>query len=172
MHVPIQTVAGLETPTQGRAAVWSRRAFLALLVAFVLAGLLGFLGVRTATGHASEDGWTVTVEHASVARSGLDVPWHVVVRHPGGFDDDVTLAVTGRYFDIFETQGFVPEPSDETRDGDTRYLTFAKPSGDTLVVDFDAYVQPSAQRGRSGTVAVVDDGRRVAAVDFHTTLLP
>jgi hypothetical protein len=143
-----------------------------LLLLFVLAGLTGLLGVHSVTSHASEDGWTMTLEHAGVARPGLDVPWEVTVTHAGGFRSDVTLAVTADYFDIFETQGFHPQPSDETNDGSTLYLTFSAPPGDTLRVSYDAYIQPASQRGRSGTVSVVDGGRRVASIDFKTFLMP
>jgi hypothetical protein len=168
----MQTIEGLETPGQGTAAIWSRRGFLTLLLVFVLAGLTGLLGVRTATVSADSDGWTLALLHATTARAGLDVPWQVTVTHEGGFGKDVTLAVTGDYFDIFETQGFNPDPSDATRDGDTLYLTFAAPPGDTFVVAYDAYIQPASQVGRDGTLSVLDDGDRVATVDFDTTLLP
>jgi hypothetical protein len=173
VDTPTSTLSGIETTTpQGGLAVWGRRAFLLLLLCFILAGLLGLLGVRTSTARTEMDGWTVSVEHAAIARSGLDVPWQVTVTHPGGFGKELTLAVTGDYFDIFESQGFDPEPSDETSDGQTLYLTFQAPAGDTFVLSYDAYVQPSAQIGRDGTVAVLVDGERVAATDFRTRLLP
>jgi len=169
------TLSGVESTAQGRAAIWSRRGFLLALALFVGAGLLGLLGVHTTTTSTEEGGWSVDVKHAAVARAGLDVPWQVTVRHPGGFGKEITLAVTGSYFAMFETQGWRPAPSDETRDGDTYYMTFTAPSGDTFVVSYDAYIQPAAQRGHAGTVAVLDGGAdapSVATVDFQTTLLP
>jgi hypothetical protein len=173
VKLPASTLHGLESSAEGRVAVVLRRGFLVLLFLFVLAGLIGLLGVRTTTSRASEADWTLSLRHASIARAGLDVPWEVTVTHQGGFDsDEVVLAVTGEYFDIFESQGFNPEPSDETRDSATRYLTFNAPPGDTLKVSYDAYIQPASQIGRSGTVSVVDGGRRVASVDFRTFLLP
>jgi hypothetical protein len=172
VNVPVSTLEGIESRAQGRTALWSRRGFLVLLLVFVLAGLTGLLGDRTATERGSGDGWSLALHHATTARAGLDVPWQVTVTHEGGFAEDLTLAVTGDYFDIYETQGFHPEPSDSTRDGDTLYLTFAVPPGETFVVAYDAYIQPSSQVGRGGTLSVVDDGARVATVDFHTTLLP
>jgi hypothetical protein len=168
----MQTIEGLETRAQGTVAVWSRRGFLALLLVVVLAGLAGLLGVRTATESADDAGWTLSLDHAITARAGLDVPWQVTVTREGGFGKEIELAVTGDYFDIYETQGFTPEPAEETRDGDTLFLTFTAPPGDTFVVSYDAYIQPASQVGRSGTVSVVDDGVRFASVDFDTTLLP
>jgi hypothetical protein len=89
-----------------------------------------------------------------------------------GFDKELTLAVTGDYFDLFETQGFHPEPTESTRDGSTLYLTFTAPESDTFVVAYDAYIQPSAQRGASATVAVVDGTTPLVQVRYRTRLLP
>jgi hypothetical protein len=173
VRLPESSIQGLQTPDQDRVSVWTRRAVLSLLLVFVLAGAASLLGVRTTERSASESGWKLAVKHAAVARAGLDVPWQVTVTHAGGFHGTVQLAVTGRYFDIFETQGFHPEPSDESRDGDTLYLSFKPPdSGDTMVVAYDAYIQPASQAGRRGSVSVVDGGQRVATVDFRTRLLP
>jgi hypothetical protein len=138
----------------------------------VAADLLSLLGVRTSTTSAQRDGYSLTLHYPSVARAGLDTPWQVTVTHRGGFGKQVTLAVSGSYFNIFETQGFHPEPADETRDAQTLYLTFTAPPGDTFVVDFDAYIQPSSQQGRSATLAVVDGGTPVVSLDYHTRLWP
>lgn len=172
MRVPASTLAGLETRGESRTATWTRRGFLVVLLVFVLAGLTGRLGVSTATESASAEGYDLSLHYATTARAGLDVTFEATVTHPGGFDDDVVLAITGDYFDIFETQGFFPEPSDTTRDATTLYLTFAAPAGDTLTVSYDAYVQPSSQVGRDGTLSVLVDGEPTASVDFDTTLLP
>ncbi len=171
--LPETTLEGLESRGQDVAGLWGRRVFLAAFAVILVAGLAGLLGVRGATADASEDGWSVELDYASIARAGLDVPFTATVRHDGGFDEVVTLALTADYLDIYETQGFHPDPSATRRDGDTLYLTFDAPAeGDTFVVSYDAYIQPSAQRGRDGTLAVLTDGREVAAVPFRTRLLP
>lgn len=173
VDLPVSTLTGLEGARADRVATWARRAFLLLLVGVVVAGLLGVLGVRSRTASASQAGWTVDLRYAAVARAGLDVPWQVTVRHRGGFGGQpVTLAVTGEYFAIYETQGFFPEPSAQARDGDTLYLEFDAPPGDVLVVSYDAYVQPASQVGRSGTVGVYDGTRVLAPVAFRTRLVP
>jgi hypothetical protein len=153
-------------------ALWMRRAMLAGMALAVAADLFSLLGVHTSSVSSQRDGYTLTLHYPSVARAGLDTPWQATVTHPGGFGKQVTLAVTGDYFNIFETQGFHPNPSDETRDGTTLYLTFSAPPGDTFVVDFDAYIQPASQQGRSATLAVIDAGAPVVSVDFRTRLLP
>lgn len=153
-------------------AMWARRAMLTAMALVVAADLFSLLGVHTSSVSAEDNGYAVTLDYPSVARAGLDTPWQATVTHPGGFGKQLTLAVTGSYFNIFETQGFHPNPSDETRDGQTLYLTFTAPPGDTFVVDFDTYVQPASQQGRSATLTVIDGGVRQVSVDFHTRLMP
>ena len=172
-RLPESTLVGLETGERELSAAWGRRVVLAAMSALVLAGALGLLGVRTETSTATDGTWHLSVEHASVARAGLDVPWQATVVHPGGFGKTLTLAVTGDYFDIYETQGFHPEPSATTRDAHTLYLTFdTPPSGDVFTVAYDAYIQPASQQGRDATVAVLDHGATVASVHIDTHLLP
>jgi hypothetical protein len=153
-------------------ALWLRRGMLGAMVLVVAADLLSLLGVRTDSVSATGNGYDLTVHYPALARAGLDTPWQVTVTHPGGFGKELTLGVTGDYFNIFETQGFHPNPSDETRDGTTLYLTFTAPKGDTFVVDFDAYIQPASQQGRAATVSVVDQGAAMVSVDLETRLLP
>jgi hypothetical protein len=149
-----------------------RRLLVGLLTVIVLAGAAGLFGVRSSEATASNAGWTVSVTYASVARAGLDVPWTVAVRREGGFTGPVTLAVTADYFDIYEEQGLDPTPATETSDGERLIWTFDLPPGDTLAVDFDAYIQPSSQLGASGEVAVLDGGVPVVTVPFGTWLVP
>ena len=173
LTVPESTLEGLESRRQDVLGARWRRVFLVVLAVVVAAGLAGLLGVRDATARADEGGWSLRLHYAATARAGLDVPFTVTVRHEGGLGKQVTLALTGDYLDIYETQGFHPEPSATTRDADTLYLTFdAPPDGDTLTVSYDAYVQPASQIGRGATLGVLDDGHQVAVVDFHTRLLP
>lgn len=173
MQVPVSTLEGIEVADPAW-VVWAKRSFLALVLVVVLAGLCGLLGARSATSSTRGGAWELALTHAATARAGLDVPWQVTARHAGGLPDQVTLAVTGSYFDVFETQGFTPEPAESSRDGETLFLTFdTPPSGDTLVVAYDAYIQPSSQVGAGGTVAVLDaDDRPLASLAFNTALLP
>lgn len=171
--LPDSTYKGLENRRLDLTGLWARRAFLTALAVTLVLGLLGWLGVRTATESARASGWTLSLEYASVARAGLDVPWQVTVQHAGGLGTTVTLALTGDYLDIYETQGFHPQPSAEWRDGTTLYLQFdAPPDSDTMVVAYDAYIQPAAQDGRAGSLAVVQEGAPVARVRFATRVLP
>ncbi len=171
--MPYSTLDTVHPPTVRDTGVRARRIGTAVLAAFVLAGLAGVFGVQVATAHASGGGYDVSIQHASIARAGLDVPWRVTVRREGGFDSAVTLAMTADYLRIFEHQGWAPEPTDQVRDGEWLYLTFAAPEGPELIVDLDTYVQPSAPVGASGQVGVLDaDGALVAVATFSTRLLP
>jgi hypothetical protein len=173
VDLPDRTLTGFETTGQQRSSSWGRRAILTVLLVFVLLGAAGWLGVRSSTERATAGGYTLEVTHASVARAGLDVPLRITVESPAGFAKDVTIAVTGDYFGIDETQGFHPEPSDSTRNGSTLFLTFTAPDSHELVVDFDAYVQPASQQGRGADIAVVDNAERpLVSVHIDTVLLP
>jgi hypothetical protein len=42
------------------------------------------------------------VHYAEVARAGLDVPFRITVQWQSGVDQDVTLAVSSEYLDLFD----------------------------------------------------------------------
>lgn len=170
----LSTVSDLD---EGRpaAALAARRLVLVAVLLLVGAGLGGLLGVRTEATTRTGQGYTLRLDYPASGRSGLDARWQVRVEHPDGFEDKLTLAVTGDYFDIFETQGFFPEPSETTRDGETLYLTFDSPEGTTFLLDYDAYIQPASQQGRSAHLAVVDSptgGNELVGLDYTTRLVP
>lgn len=165
----LDDVRDAESTRRGRAG---RRVAVGGLVLLVVLGLAGAFGARSSVATSSADGYEVRVEYPAVARAGLDVPWRVSVRHEGGFAGPVTIAVTKGYFEIFETQGFSPEPEADSAGGRYRYLQFAPPPGDTLSVSYDAYIQPSSQIGRRAQVAVLVEGREVGRVRYTTWLVP
>jgi len=170
-----ETLSDVSGHGSSRRAAIGRRALLAGMAAFVGAGASGWLGLRTQTRRASGGGYSMRLDYPRVARAGLDVTWRVTVRRDRPFEPavPVVLAVTGTFFDLFETQGFYPEPDAESRDGRWRYLEFTTAEGsDEMVVDFDTYVQPAAQLGREAEVRLVVDDVEHAAIRWTTTLLP
>ncbi len=166
------TLEGLEREPAARLRTWASRVTLALLLVVVLTGLSGRLGVHTETVSASGNGYTLKLEYPRIARAGLDVTWRVTIHRDGGFGKTIDLAVSADQFDIYETQGFFPEPDSSTRDADTLTMTFVPPNGETFVVTFDAYIQPSSQVGRDATMSVMDSGEAAATVSFSTLLAP
>ena len=173
MELPESTIDDEQSSRQTRTSVMVRRGVLAFFLLILVAGAVGLLGVHSTTASSSENGWTLQLEYAEVARGGLDVPWEVTVEREGGFNGPITLALTGDYLDIYETQAFHPEPSASMRDATTLFLEFdPPPSGEVFVVAYDAYIQPGSQRGKDAAVAVVDQGVQTARVEFRTRLLP
>lgn len=143
------------------------------LLGVIGAALLGAFGTRTTERSATQDGWTVGVRYASVARAGLDVPVTITAHRGCGFDEDVVVAVTSDYLRFLDQQSTGPEPAEQTRDASSTYLTFTPPDGDTLTVDIEAYVRALHRTDAAGTVAVVTaDGNLVAPVNIRTRLIP
>jgi hypothetical protein len=158
--------------SSGRGSLWLGRAARAAIVLVIALGAVGLLGLHTSSESTTSGRYRLTVDYPRIARAGLDTLWQVTVVREGGFDHDITLAVSAEYFAMYESQRFFPEPTAETRDANTLYLTFSKPPGDTLIVGYDAYIQPSSQRGSSATVSVLEAGVPAASVHITTTLLP
>lgn len=167
------TLAPVRNLQVAKRARLGRRVAIVGLWLVVLAGAVGLLGVHSRTVSASANGVTASLTYAGIARAGWDVPWHLIIRKDGGFGQGaVTVAVSRSFFDIYETQGFHPSPDSETSDGDYVYLQFAPPPGDTLVVDYDAYIQPTAQVGRRSDLKVITDGQERVRLTWHTFLFP
>jgi hypothetical protein len=148
---------------------------MALLAVVVALGLVGLLGVRSRTvSSQSSDGQVeLSVRYAQVARAGLDVPFRITVRRPGGFTGDVTVAASSNYLDLFDRNAIDPEPSSATSTEDDIIWTFHQPPGDTLEVSLDMQVQGGRHWGRSGHVSVLDEsGQPAVSVDFKTWLVP
>lgn len=149
-----------------------RRAGAVALVLFVGAGLFGLLGDRTVTTTATENGYTLTLTHSALSRSGLSARWELTVERDQDFTEPIDVVVGGEYFDAFDHQALDPEAVGQTSDDTVEYWTFAPPPGDTLRISVDHYVQPGRRFSASGSVAVLVDGERVAPIEFTTRLLP
>lgn len=174
MQDPSSTLSDVSAESDLVVGMWLRRGALVLLAVVVVVALFGLLGVHTRTVTASGKGLTLTVQYAGIARPGLDVPFRVTVASQVELPSQITVAVSREYLAMFETQGFHPEPSESTSHGDDVLLTFDIPDGQTtLVVDYDAYVQPSTQRGEDAQIQVLDDDLvPQIAVSFRTSLFP
>ena len=170
------TAANLSTdPSTWEHAVWWRRVFLGLLAIIVVAGLLGFFGVRSRTvGARSQSGRvTLDVTYAQAARAGLDVPFEIKVHRDGGFDGDVVLVVSSDYLALFNQNSIDPQPDSETSTSHNVRWRYDQPPKDTFVVTVDMAVQQGRHFGRSGRVAVLDGtGHTLAHTSFTTWLAP
>lgn len=171
------TVECIPPSGSGLVSTWATRAFIALLFFLCVAGGVGLLGGHTSSATSAKHGFHLTLQYPRTARPGLDTLWELRVTHAGGFSSPITIAVTGSYFDLFETQGFYPTPSETTRDNTFVYMTFTPPKqGETFRVMYDAYVQPYVSPdhllAQDATVALIVNGHRLDAVDYTTWLLP
>jgi hypothetical protein len=169
---PESTLADVRRAADGPVPRWGRRLGIVVLLVVVLAGALGFLGVRTRTVHATANGYTLSVTYPQIARAGLDIAWRAHVHHAGGFSGDITIAVSTDYFRMFETQGFYPDADSSTNDGHFVYFNFTKPPGDDFLVDYDAYIQPSSQLGKPATVKLLIGNKLKVQTSLHTWLVP
>ena len=150
-----------------------RRVYAVVLSLFLLAGLLGLLGVRTGTVRAEGGGYELEVRYAKVARPGLSVPWAVTIRRPGGFDGPITLATTSAYFDLFDENAFEPEPESVTTDGKRVIWELNTPQqGDTMEVSLDTRVGPNVQWGTSATTAILEGDQVVVEAEYRTWIMP
>ena len=177
---PISTVGDL-APEGGRSPV--TRGLLHAVTTAVLTIIIGLAvldgldvadvyGVDTATAEASGGGYDLAVRYGTVTRPALATPFEIVVTHDGGFDGPITIAVDRAYLAMWDENGLVPAPSAEVSDDEWVEWEFDAPSGDTLAVFYDARIEPAAQSGRAGRVAVLEDDRAVAEVRFETRVLP
>lgn len=156
-----------------RRAQLLRRAGAAVLVLFVLAGATGLLGTHTSQAQAQDGGYRVTVVYPRISRPGHAVKLEVRLHHTGGFGDTVRVRMLSSYFDLFDENGFTPQPARETTDADYTYDEYSPPAGDDMVISSDTRIEPARQRGASGELSVLDEaGHPLVTVRFHTRLWP
>jgi hypothetical protein len=157
---------------QSRRARMVRRAFMVLLFAFLAVGLTGRLGVHSRKATARGGGYELTVTYGQVSRAGLATPWSLEIRHPGGFDGPIIVATNSRYLDLFDENGFDPQPSKATATADEMIWEFDPPDGDTIAISLDARVEPGVHWGRTGETSVLVDGKPAATVKYKTWVMP
>lgn len=150
-----------------------RRAGATLLVLFVLAGAVGLFGTRTVTKTVEGGGYRVSVTYPSDSRPGHAVRFKVAIRAQQGFTDPIRIRFSSRYFEVFDENAFDPDPDSQTTDAQYSYVDYAVPPGREFLISSDTRIEPSRQRGESGTVSVLDDsGRPVVTVEYSTRIWP
>jgi hypothetical protein len=157
---------------QSRRSRILRRLFMTLLLAGLAVGATGRLGVHSRTTTVQGEGYQLTVTYGQMTRPGLATPWSLKIRHPGGFDGPITVSTNTKYLDLFDENGFDPQPSKSTATPDMVIWEFDPPDGDTLGVSLDARLEPGAQWGRTGETSVLVDGEPVVTAKYKTWVLP
>jgi hypothetical protein len=136
-------------------------------------GGVAILGVDSDQVHATGGGLDLDVTYGVVSRPALATPFDIEVHRAGGFDGPIKVAVDHEYLRMWDENGLSPAPSAETVMGPWVVWEFDPPVGDTLRVALDARIEPAAQEGRSGAVAVLDaDDQPLVDVSFTTRVLP
>ena len=152
----------------------------ALMAAVVGLAALDGIGAVDAVGPDTAEAVDVAgdvqlvVRYATVSRPALATPLEIEITQAGGFGgQQVEVAISTDYLLLFDLNGILPAPAEETADAETLHWTFDPPDGDTLRIVYEARVEPAAQAGRSGRVAVLDDrGDELVAVGITTELRP
>jgi len=176
----LSTIADLE-PEDDRTLAKRKSLYAATTIALTVIMALGVVdaigwfdayGVDSGTVQAEGGGYALEVSYPTVSRPALASPFEIVVTRPGGFDGPITLAVTAEYLKMWDENGLVPAPAAETTAGEWVHWEFDPPEGDELTVFYDARIEPAVQSGRTGRVAVIEDGAQVVEVEFRTEVRP
>jgi hypothetical protein len=172
-HPTTPTTSGHDDARRG--ARW-RALFAVVLVAFLVAAALNVFGVKSATVAAEGGGYSLEVTFAEVSRPGLATPWSVEVRTDDGrpLPEQITLTTTSSYLEMFDENGFDPDPDSSTTDAERSIWTFTtEPGSDVLVVSYDFRLEPGIQPAGSATTELLDEeGEVLVAVDYETRVMP
>jgi hypothetical protein len=167
----IQTAPADDGHVAQRRGLVGRRLFLGALVIFVAAGMIGLLGVHTATVEGSDGSVTASVRFGRIGRGGVAVPYAITVTSEGGFTGPIEITVDQSYLDLFDQNGMEPGPDATTSDGETITWTFDRPPGPKFTVTLDVRIGPSVQWGRTGHTVVEAEGRRIE-LSHHSWVMP
>lgn len=149
-----------------------RRTALTLLGAFVLLGMAGVFGSRSGTASASAGGYSIDVTYPAMTRPGLAVRWSVEISRPGGLGDELVLATTSAYFDLFDFNQFYPQPAEETSNSRVTIWTFDTPDADAMRITLDGRLEPARQNGADAVTSILVDGKSVVSVRYRTRVMP
>lgn len=155
-----------------RRARMLRRLFMVVLFGFLAIGMTGHLGVRSRTTTVRGGEYELSVTYGQMSRGGLATPWSLEIHHPGGFDGPITVSADSKYLDMFDENGFEPEPTKTTATPDEVIWEFDPPDGDTLGISLDARIEPGVQWGKEGRTSVLVDGEPVVTAKYKTWILP
>jgi hypothetical protein len=149
-----------------------RVVILSVFLLFVIAGLLGLFGVKTAHAQSTaSNGVHVELTYPRIARPALAIPFAVHITNLEGVSSDVVVRIRSSYLAMFDENGMSPEPADETDDGEWTTWVFDRPPSGVLDVSLDTRVEPGVQWRRDGAVVVRTDDSQTR-IDFRTWIAP
>jgi hypothetical protein len=134
--------------------------------------LSGILGQRTSAVVGQGGGYRLAVTYPSVVRPGVDVRWNVVVTNPNGFGKRLSIAISRHYFDIFDLNSLRPDADSATSTGTSIVYSWNAPPGRVFELSLDAYAEYGEHFGLDGFTSIVEQGRPVVTVRYHTRWVP
>ncbi|HEX4906221.1 MAG TPA: hypothetical protein VFU93_12275 [Acidimicrobiales bacterium] len=121
----------------------------------------------------SASGAELVVRYPTVTRPALASPFEITVERPGGFENDVEIAIDVEYLELWDLNGIYPSPAEERSDGDRIIWTFDAPDGESFLVSYDARIEPGAQlEEREGAVSFLEPGEPELTIRFATKVRP
>ena len=160
------------SPSKARRSRALRRGALVVLAAFVALGAFGLFGIRTKTVTASGGGYDLSLDYPWTERSGQPLHWVLTIHRAGGFPDKVNVAIEQSYLDLIDLNDIQPDPESTTTRGNFVVWTYDPPPGDFLRISIDAIIQTNAHFGAGAVVAILEDGRPVVSLRYHTWVAP
>ncbi len=143
-----------------------------VMVAVVVLGIGGRLGVTTEEASQSEGDMVLSVRYASVTRPGLSSPF-VVTLTGASLPTSLQVEVDTAYVAAFDLNALNPTPASSWSDGERERWTFELPPGLTrFSVSADARLDPSVQNSLTADVVVGIPGGTRLAVPVHTRVVP
>jgi hypothetical protein len=137
----------------------------------VIAALGQQLGVRTDTVQGTSGDLAVTIRYADRARGALASPFSIDIERRGGFATQIEVRTTQSYLEIFDDNGFEPDPVEMTTEDGYVIWTFDPPPGDTLEIILDARIEPGVF-GRERGTTIVAVGEDEVTLEYTTWVAP
>jgi hypothetical protein len=168
---------GIDTTRHGErmgagVTVWSQRAFIAILTAFVALGLVGVFGQRSATSTAASPAATLDVEAPTRVRGGLfyqgrfTIRAHTTLRH-------ATLVLERGWTEQMHINTIAPAPASEgSRDGLLALNFGPLERGQRLVAYLQFQVNPASAGRRPQNVTLTDGDRVLASIERTVVVFP
>lgn len=151
---------------QGRqASVWLRRAALAVLLLFVIAGLANVFGQASTTSEASGAAGTLTVTAPEAVRGGIYYQARFTIAAKRAIESPVLRLDRGWYE---QTTVNTVEPEPAATESDERYVRLRfdpLAAGSSLVVYLDLQANPTNVGTHDADVALLDGSTPIASVD-------
>jgi hypothetical protein len=155
-----------------RKAIWARRGLVALLSAFLIAGLFGTFGQRPDTFVGQSRAATLELQVPSRVRGGLLYQARFTIRAHRSLSA-AALQLSPGWAEGMQINTIEPSPVSEASHDGQIVLTLGKiPAGRVHTLFMQFQVDPTNVGHRAADVALYDGNRRLLEVDRHVTVFP